>query len=217
MRTIESFLNDEFPLQENTIKIILQNKNISTMIRNYSNRDIYAKNLMDKKENKKFFELPKYFKDNILNHQLNIISIDNISEKEIREYFKVLQNQEKLKAGEILHSMENNHILEFLNQEDIDEFCRVTNFNDIRMGFHKHFTVFMSMIKNYKTRMGMPDDEIIKLADKISIDDYINDEFFLNIIKNIKYDIYHTNNFKNNDNDDNDKSYLGVLGLKLLL
>jgi len=179
-----------------------------------ANSDSKASKLLESKFKKAYFkDLPDFLQKRILDYTLNITLVYSEDEQYIRDYFRVLQNQEKLKAGEILHSIPNVFIHNYLDSGDITKFCEVINFNDIRRGFVKHFTVFTGIVLD-KTRIGQPDKEIIKLTSKIKLEDLENNEEFNNVIQKIRLDL--NNSTLENINKNND-GLLNVLGFKILL
>lgn len=222
LTTIKSFMDkgsaNNFSLDENTIRNILKDKQILKILEKEAVVDLKTKNLLEwfymepgfKKIS--FEKLPTFFQKKITNYNLNTITIHTGGDGEnyIREYFRVLQNQEKLKAGEILHSIPDNFLNNHLDNSQIDAFCKITHFNNLKWGFNKHFTVFAGLILDI-TRMGQTDKEVVKLSNKILDSDLRENEKFLSVIEKIKLDVLET------DQEPLDNRLLTVLGLKLLL
>ena len=63
-----------------------------------------------------FKQLPEAIQDNILAYNISITNITNASDDEITEYFRYLQNQERLRAGELLNSIPDTELEKYLNQ-----------------------------------------------------------------------------------------------------
>ena len=68
-----------------------------------------------------FKQLPQAIKDNILAYNISITNITNASDEEITEYFRYLQNQERLRAGEIINSVPETTLDKYLKMfDDLD-------------------------------------------------------------------------------------------------
>ena len=101
------------------------------------------------------------------------ISINIISEasaKNIKSYFRVVQNQEKLKAGEIINSIDNNWIKEIINSKEtklcIKESLQIIRFNNTRNDFLKFAILFLGILER-KIKFGTTDKIISQYAIKL--------------------------------------------------
>ena len=64
----------------------------------------------------KFEDLPPIIQGNINAYNIPVTYIANASDSQIREYFRFLQNQERLRAGEIIKSMPTTNLEIFLKK-----------------------------------------------------------------------------------------------------
>lgn len=129
-----------------------------------------CKNLDNKGNVKlKFNDLPLIIQGNITAYNIPMTYIADSSEQQIREYFRFLQNQERLRAGEIINSMPATNLEAFL--ESIDHknlFLDVIGFSDDRAEFDK---VFYSVIGLFDSKIsfGTTDKVIQNYASKAEI------------------------------------------------
>ena len=133
-------------------------------------------NLKKKLESGKRFRLtykmlPEIIKGNILNYQLSISNISESTREQIAEYFRFLQNQEILRAGEMLNSLPDTKFKGYLDMiEPKDRFQKVIGFkNDNRKEFEKLFYGIMGVLDE-SINFGSPDKIINKYITE-TIDD----------------------------------------------
>lgn len=139
--------------------------------------DEYVRKLCKKLENKgkvkiKYSDLPPVIQGNISTYNLAVTKISNASNEMIREYFRFLQNQERLRAGELINSMPATNLEAFLNNvENKSKFLASIGFADNRAEFDKIFYSIIGlfdqkipfgstdrMIQNYASKADTPDD-----------------------------------------------------------
>lgn len=88
----------------------------------------------------KYNDLPEIIKDNIQAYPLATVNISYASEEEIAEYFRFLQNQEVLRAGEIINSIPDTHLQKYLDKvQDIDKLMDILGYSNNRKEFDKLF------------------------------------------------------------------------------
>lgn len=88
----------------------------------------------------KYNDLPEIIKDNIQAYPLATVNISYSSEEEIAEYFRFLQNQEVLRAGEIINSIPDTHLQKYLDKvQDIDKLMDILGYSNNRKEFDKLF------------------------------------------------------------------------------
>jgi len=147
LTTIRDFVKNDY-----VIKSEWSRKIIETIKEYYDNagvQDSDLDKLVKKLENKgnprlKYSELPKIIKGNIEAYNIPMTYIADASDMQIREYFRFLQNQERLRAGEIINSMPPTNLEEYLNSiSHKNLFLDIIGFNDNRSEFDK---VFYSLI-----------------------------------------------------------------------
>lgn len=88
----------------------------------------------------KYNDLPEIIKDNIQAYPLATVNISYSSEEEISEYFRFLQNQEVLRAGEIINSIPETHLQKYLDKvQNIDKLMDILGYSNNRKEFDKLF------------------------------------------------------------------------------
>lgn len=88
----------------------------------------------------KYKDLPEIIKDNIQAYPLATVNISYSSEEEISEYFRFLQNQEVLRAGEIINSIPETHLQKYLDKvQNIDKLMDILGYSNNRKEFDKLF------------------------------------------------------------------------------
>lgn len=115
-------------------------------------------------------DLPEVIKDDIMSYNLNITTITGSTEETVVEYFKYVQNQEALKAGEIINSMHlYNRDLSSLVSEirKIDIFIEGLNISNKRNEFTKHLVNFFGVLNN-KLRLNTSSTNIVNYANKFT-------------------------------------------------
>lgn len=74
----------------------------------------------------------------MLAYNISITNITNASDEEIAEYFRYLQNQERLRAGEIINSVPETSLEKYLNAlEDKDKLLLKLSFSNTRKQFDR--------------------------------------------------------------------------------
>jgi hypothetical protein len=107
--------------------------------------------------------LPEIVKGNVLNYQLSISNISDSTEDQTAEYFRFLQNQEILRAGEIINSLPETMFENFLLRlDDKEKFMRVIGYrDDRRRDFDKIFYSSIGVLDD-ELRFGATDADIKK-------------------------------------------------------
>ena len=115
LTTIYKFIENEYVIQSEISKDIIR------YIIEYMGEDTDEKlSKLKRKINNKgkvsisFKQLPQAIQDNILAYNISITNITNASDDEITEYFRYLQNQERLRAGELLNSIPDTELEKYL-------------------------------------------------------------------------------------------------------
>jgi len=129
--------------------------------------DIEFEKLKKKLNNKgniklKYSDLPAVIKGKFEGFNISVTKILEASDTDITEYFRFLQNQERLRAGEILNSLSDSKLDKYLLQiEDLKSFCNIIGFDNIRKEFDKLFYNMIGVLDN-KVSLGAPDITIKK-------------------------------------------------------
>lgn len=142
LTTLYNFINDEYRISGEITKTIAMD--ICDYLQ-YSNDDKKLIALRKKLNNKggftlKYSDLPEVIKNNIQAYPLATVNISNSSEEEIAEYFRFLQNQEVLRAGEIINSIPETHLQKYLDKvQNIDKLMDILGYSNNRKEFDKLF------------------------------------------------------------------------------
>ena len=147
----------------------------------------------------KYDDLPDIIKSDIDTYPLSISYISNATTKQISEYFRFLQNQEALRAGEIMKSFPHTFLEKYLDKiSDKQKLLKVLNYEDKRLEFDKLFysiiglfdrqIPFGSQDKNIKKYVFEKQTELNSDVEKY-VDNMVN-----NLNKIVEIENY-TNNF----------------------
>lgn len=165
---LRSFINGAFRLSHLISDSLLRDKSIlfeydlNNGIKNNAAK-IYAK-FLEKKDFKvklSFVDLPTSLQTQILNYPLNVIIVKSNNEA-IAQYFRFIQNQERLRAGEIINSIPDTLLLKYLMMiQDKEKFLSKIRWNESRKEFDK---IFYSMIGVFEKKLyfGTTDVSIIE-------------------------------------------------------
>jgi len=129
--------------------------------------DLEFEKLKKKLKNKgniklKYADLPSVIKGKFEGFNISVTKIIEASDTEITEYFRYLQNQERLRAGEILNSLIDAKMEKYLLEiQDLKSFCNIIGFNNDRKEFDKLFYNIIGVMDD-KLSLGVPDNTIKK-------------------------------------------------------
>lgn len=105
--------------------------------------------------------LPSLIQNQLKNYDLSIIDIQRSSDEAVAQYFRFIQNQERLRAGEIINAIPNSQVSIFLDKiTNKENFLKVIGWKEERKEFDK---IFYSMIGIFdrKLLLGTTDKSII--------------------------------------------------------
>lgn len=163
LTTILEFVEEEYEIHSEVSRKIIEE-----IIESYGDRkeaefERLKKRLNNKGKIKlKYSDLPSIVKGRFEAFNISVTKILEASEADVTEYFRYLQNQERLRAGEILHSLSDSKMDRYLRQiEDLESFCEIIGFNNIRQEFDKIFYNVIGLFDN-KVSLGTPDNIIKK-------------------------------------------------------
>lgn len=164
---LRSFINGEFKLGFQISESLLTDKGIlfeydlNNGIKNNASK-IYKKRLenSDYKSKLGFNDLPTSLQTQIFNYGLNVILVES-NDEAIAQYFRFIQNQERLRAGEIINSIPDSFLIKYLLMiSNKDLFLSKIKWNESRKEFEK---IFYSMIGIFEKKLnfGTTDESII--------------------------------------------------------
>lgn len=119
----------------------------------------------------KYSDFPAVIRGKFEAFNMSVTKIIEADEADITEYFRFLQNQERLRAGEILNSLSDSKMEKYLLEiENLEEFCNIIGFDNDRKEFDKLFYSVVGLLDK-KLSLGVPDSTIRKYVtteDKIT-------------------------------------------------
>lgn len=165
LTTIYNFIENEYVIQSDVSRSIIE------YIIEYlgEDSDVKLQRLKKKLHNKgkillSFKQLPQVIRDNILAYNISITNITNGSDEEIAEYFRYLQNQERLRAGEIINSVPDTELDKYLKMIDNkDLLLDKLSFGNKRKQFDRVFYSILGLIDG-QIGFGVTDKEVMKFV-----------------------------------------------------
>ena len=166
LTTIYKFIENEYVIQSEISKDIIR------YIIEYMGEDTDEKlSKLKRKLNNKgkvsisFKQLPQAIQDNILAYNISITNITNASDDEIAEYFRYLQNQERLRAGELLNSIPDTELEKYLNLiQNKEMLLSKLSFQNKRKQFDRVFYSVIGLVDG-QIGFGVTDKEVMKFLD----------------------------------------------------
>lgn len=169
LTTVRDFVSNQYIIKSEWSKKIIE------VIKNYYEsagvRDDIVDKLVKKLDNKgnvrlKFSDFPEIIKGNINSYNIPMTYIADATDQQVREYFRFLQNQERLRAGEIINSMPATNLEVFLdNISHKNMFLDIIGFSDDRAEFDKIFYSIIGLF-DAKISFGTTDKTIQGYAAK---------------------------------------------------
>lgn len=190
---IKSFFDNSFGLSvELSNKVIRENENTFIFDRERGLQSNSVKILKKYESNNhsitsklKFCDLPLTLQERILNYSLNVIEIIKCSDETIAQYFRYIQNQERLRAGEIINAIPDSKLALYLNKiNNRDLFLEKINWYESRKEFEKIFYSMAGIFDN-KLNFGTTDTAIIEYVGKYESMSDEAETSFLKMIKDI--------------------------------
>ena len=141
LTTIYQFISEEYTVQSDLSRRIIE----SILEYMGDEQDPKLEKLKKRLHNKgkialKYSQLPEAIKNNILAYNISITNITNATDAEIAEYFQYLQNQERLRAGEIINSVPETRLEKYLDGiRDRELLLSKLSFSNTRKQFDRIF------------------------------------------------------------------------------
>lgn len=165
LTTIFNFVNDEYAIQGD-----ISRKIIEYIIEYLGDEDDPKLERLKKRLNNKgkillrYNQLPESIRNNILAYNISITNITNASDEEIAEYFRYLQNQERLRAGEIINSVPETKLEKYLNAiEDKDKLLAKLAFPNARKQFDRVFYSILGL-EDGQIGFGVMDKDVMSFV-----------------------------------------------------
>lgn len=163
LTTIYKFVESEYVIQSEISKSIIE------YIIEYMGEDTDEKltKLKKRLHNKgkiaiSFKQLPQVIQDNILAYNISITNITNATDEEIAEYFRYLQNQERLRAGELLNSVPDTELEKYLKMiNDKESLLSKLSFQNKRKQFDRVFYSVLGLLDG-QIGFGVTDKDVMK-------------------------------------------------------
>ena len=112
----------------------------------------------------RFSDLPEVIRDRINTYPLTLTTILDASDDEVAEYFRFLQNQERLRAGEIINSLPETSLEKYLNKiTDIDLLLSKLSFLNDRRQFDRIFYSILGLLDG-QIAFGVTDKDIMSFV-----------------------------------------------------
>lgn len=172
LTTIRDFVNNDYIIKSEWSKKIIE------VIKEYYEfakvKDDKVDKLVKKLNNKgvvrlKFSDLPVIIQGNVNTYNIPMTYIADASDQQVREYFRFLQNQERLRAGEIINSMPATNLEQYLEGiEHKNLFLDIIGFSDNRAEFEKIFYSIVGLF-DMKLSFGTTDKTIQGYAAKADV------------------------------------------------
>ncbi|EGS9998225.1 DUF262 domain-containing protein [Clostridium perfringens] len=181
LRTILDFVDGNYEIKSKVVEEI--KGTICNIIKDDKSEEIIK---LKKKKKLKFEDLPKAIQNNINAYNIPLYTIQSADSFQIREYFKVLQNQEKLRAGEIINSLPDNVFYDYFYEINY-EFLKKINYEHLkRADFEKIYYAIIGVRLN-KIQLNCPDKQIIDFVEKKNNISEEEEEILKKYNKNLNY------------------------------
>ena len=165
LTTIIKFIEDDYTVQGDISRKIIEyiadymgdehDNKLERLKRRLSNRG---------KISLKFSQLPETIKENIRAYNISITNITNASDDEIAEYFRYLQNQERLRAGEIINSVPETNLESYLNLvADREKLLLKLSFQNSRRQFDRVFYSILGLLDG-QIGFGIMDKDVMSFV-----------------------------------------------------
>lgn len=160
LRTILDFVDNKYEIKSKVVEEIK-----GTVCKIINNDELTEIIEFKKKRKLTFADLPMPIQNNINAYNIPLYTIQSADSFQIREYFKVLQNQEKLRAGEIINSLPDNVFYDYFNKINYNLLVKINYENLKRADLEKLYYGVIG-VKLNKITLNCPDKQIIEFVEK---------------------------------------------------
>lgn len=161
LTTIYNFILNEYEIGYQTSREILdETSELFASDNSKPVQKVLKRYQQGKKFNLNYSNIPESLKRIIDAFPLSVTSISDATDQQVTEYFRFVQNQERLRAGEIINSLPESVLEKYLKMiNDKDKLIKVLNFPDSRMEFDKIFYSIVGLLDR-KINFGVTDNVI---------------------------------------------------------
>lgn len=179
LTTIFNFIQDEYSIQGDISRKIIEYIIEYLGDESDTKLDRLKKRLRNKgKIALKYSQLPESIKNNMLAYNISITNITNASDEEIAEYFRYLQNQERLRAGEIINSVPETSLEKYLNAlENKDKLLSKLSFSNSRKQFDRVYYSILGL-EDGQLGFGVMDKDVMAFVSECK---ELNDDTVVNV------------------------------------
>ncbi len=163
LSTIHSFMNNHLIIKGEIAQLII--KTIANILKDNTDPQL---NKLLKRKTFKFKDLPTAIQNNINAYNIAIYTMNSADTTQIREYFKVLQNQDRLRAGEIINSMPDNDLYSYFTEIN-EGFLEKINYTNLKRADLEKLYYSMCSVILEKLPLNAQDKEIIKFIEKLDV------------------------------------------------
>ncbi|MCH5180798.1 MAG: DUF262 domain-containing protein [Erysipelotrichales bacterium] len=115
-----------------------------------------------------YADLPERVQIQINNYNMAVSTINQAEDVEVAEYFRFVQNQERLRAGEIINAFVECPLDDILEKKcNVHQLEKVLSIDNSRKEINKAFYGIIGLLVG-KLNLGCTDDEIINFASHIN-------------------------------------------------
>ncbi len=165
LTTIYKFIEDEYVIQGDISRKIIEYIIEYMGDESDSKMERLKKRLSNKgKIALRYSQLPQSIRDNVLAYNISITNITNATDDEIAEYFRYLQNQERLRAGEIINSVPETRLEQYLNAiADKDKLLLKLSYSNSRKQFDRVYYSILGLLDG-QIGFGVMDKDVMSFA-----------------------------------------------------
>jgi len=170
LRAVKGFIEEDFSLSEETTALIIKEH------KEYFEFDVgrkgklgskavklYEKFLAGKKVQLTYETMPEPMRNDWDSYNFSVTYVSHQDDDEIAKYFRYVQNQERLRAGEIINAIPHSELEHFLNQINVGNILGVFNWADKRKEFEKLFFGAIGIFAE-KINLGCIDRQVIEFV-----------------------------------------------------
>lgn len=187
--TIKQFIDGQWKLSSAVSKHVIE-ENINSFKFDYENNinppaiKVYSRYVTDPTSYIRlgFTDLPSTISSRILGHPLNIVEVIQCTDEAITQFFRFIQNQERLRAGEIINAIPDSVLSKYMDKiHNKSEFLNKINWNESRKEFDKIFYSMAGIFDN-KLNFGTTDSSIIEYVANFNGFENDGEQMFLRMI-----------------------------------